>query len=186
MKNAIIAAIAVLAFAGTAGAGPLVNPNSIVVDDVEYYVQTDKYLYDLGEYVEMLYRVTNLGTEDVTFTFPHRPEWNFWVEKDGVEIWVATEGWTQMGSQFTLGPDEFKEFPDTNTPSIWDMRNKQNNLVDVGEYDVMGWLYDGMGGYDYTEVSVPIQIVPEPATILLLSVGIIGIRRKRYNKLCRS
>ncbi len=51
----------------------LVNSNSIVEDDIEYYMQTDKDVYDLGENVEMLYRVTNLGSEDVSFTFPNGP-----------------------------------------------------------------------------------------------------------------
>jgi hypothetical protein len=51
--------VIVLSCAGMAGA-TLVNSNSIVQDDIEYYIQTNKAVYDLGENVEMLYRVTNL------------------------------------------------------------------------------------------------------------------------------
>jgi hypothetical protein len=42
----------------------LVNSNSIIQDGIEYYIQTDKFVYDLGENVEILYRVTNLRDEE--------------------------------------------------------------------------------------------------------------------------
>ncbi|MHC4365778.1 MAG: hypothetical protein ACYSTJ_09950, partial [Planctomycetota bacterium] len=46
-----------------------VNSNSIVKDDIEYHVQTDKALYSTGETVQMLYRVTNLGPDAVVIWF---------------------------------------------------------------------------------------------------------------------
>ncbi len=36
-----------------------VNSNSIVKGDIEYYLQTDKAVYEAGETVQKLYRVTN-------------------------------------------------------------------------------------------------------------------------------
>ena len=136
-----------------------VNSNSKVVDGIEYYIQTDKAVYNLGENVEMLYRVTNLGDEEVTFGFPGSPEWNFWVERDGENIWTAVEGWWWIGSGFTLAPSEYKEYP-----YLWDMRDHENNLlVNVGGYSVIGGL-DGAATefYDFTRISVGIKIVPEP------------------------
>ena len=41
-----------------------VNSNSIIKDNIEYYIQTDKSVYKLGEKVEMLYRVTNKRGEE--------------------------------------------------------------------------------------------------------------------------
>ncbi len=58
----ICAGIATLALAGSAKA-TLINSNTVVEDEIEYYVQTDKSVYDLGEDVEILYRITNSGTE---------------------------------------------------------------------------------------------------------------------------
>ncbi len=62
MKRAIIVIAAVVAGAGAreARAVPMpVGSNFVVQDGIEYYMQTDKSVYDLGEDVEMSYRVTN-------------------------------------------------------------------------------------------------------------------------------
>jgi hypothetical protein len=168
--SAIALAVLLLGIAPFAMAIP--DSNSIVRDGIEYYIQTDKSIYDLGENVEMLYRVTNLRSEDVTFGFPGSPEWNFWVEKDGINIWSAVKGWYAFSPGFTLAPGEYKEFPDLNPPCIWDMRDNENNLINVGEYDVIGGFDAGIAEhYYYSRVSVPITIVPEPATIVLLGIG---------------
>lgn len=69
MKKIIPAIALVVLVLGTASfAMAIPDSNSTVLDDIEYYVQTDKSVYDLGENVEMLYRVTNLGDEDETFS----------------------------------------------------------------------------------------------------------------------
>src|SRR4030042_1257465 len=125
MKNVILTiwfVVLVLGIAPIVMAVP-VNSNAIVLDDVEYYIQTDKAVYILGQDVLMLYRITNLGSEDVTFTTGNSPAWNFWVEKDGENIWTAVEGWYGVPTVFTLAPGEYKEFPDLNPPCIWNMRD---------------------------------------------------------------
>jgi hypothetical protein len=157
-----------------------VNSNSIVEDGIEYYVQTDKAVYVLGEDVEMLYRVTNLRDEEVTFSVLPSPPWNFWVRVDGNDIFRAVNGWWGVPTEFTLGPDECKEFPDSTLPYAWDMRDKNGNIVNAGEYLVIGGLYSGSGLYDYTKVGVPIKIISElveavvdvvPDTVNLRSKG---------------
>ena len=177
----IVAVVLVLAFGGMARA-TIVNPNSIIIDEIEYYVQTDKSVYDLGENVEMLYRVTNLRNEEVTFSSPRLPEWNFWVEKNGENIWRAINTWYTMATKFTLSPGESKEFPSINPPYIWDMRDNENNLVNLGGYSVIGGLYDGSEYYNYTKIDVPIEIIPEPSTILFLAMGMVGVRARYRNK----
>jgi len=136
-----------------------VNSNSIVKDGIEYYVHTDKAVYILGEDVEMLYKVTNLRDEDVTFAFSMSPEWNFWVEKDGENIWTAVEAWWMFGTGFTLASGEYKEFPDYDPPGIWDMSDRDGNLVSPGQYTVIGGLHAGSGQYENTKVSVTIEIM---------------------------
>jgi hypothetical protein len=150
------------------------NSNSIILDEIEYYIQTDKSVYNLGENVEMLYRVTNLRDESVTFGFPHYPGYQFLVEKDGEQIWDAPKGWLQVPTGLRLLPGETREFPnDYAPPLIWPMRDNENNLVDLGTYNVIGGLY----GYDYTKVAVPIDIVPEPSSFLLLALGMFLKKR---------
>lgn len=145
----------------------LVNSNSKVEDGIEYYIQTDKSVYKLGEQVQMLYRVTNLRDEDVTFSFPHFPVWNFWVEKDGEYIYRAVNGWFEEVTEFTLSPGETKQCPYPDGPSIWNMRDREGNLVTPGEYHIIGGLYAGddyfYDWYDYTKVAVTIKIVGKSA-----------------------
>ncbi len=181
MKKVISAiSLMVLVFGVTPIAMATINSNSIIEDGIEYYVQTNKSTYDLGEDVEMLYRVTNLRSEDVTFYFGGSPAWNFWVEKDGENIWSAVEGWYAKPTMFTLAPGEYKEFPDFDPPYIWDMRDSEDNLINVGEYDVIGGLDGGAPEPDYDSmVSVPIVVVPEPSSLALLLGGIIYLTRKR-------
>jgi hypothetical protein len=180
MKTIILAT----GFAVLLGIAPIatatLNSNSIVQYGIEYYVQTDKSIYELGENVEMLYRVTNLRDEDVTFHFGGSPVWNFWVEKNGENIWTAVESWYGVLVDFTLSPGESKEFPDGNPPYIWDMRDSEDNLINVGEYDVIGGLDGGAPEPDYDSmVSVPIIVVPEPSSLALLLGCIFYLTRKR-------
>ena len=160
----------------------LVNSNSIVLNDVEYYIQTDKPVYNLGENVQILYRVTNLGDEDVTFSPLPRPEWNFWVEKDGEHIWRAVNTWYGSITEFTLSSGESKEFPAFSSPYVWDMRDDEDNLINIGEYEVIGGFDAGTAeNYYYSRVAVPITIVPEPGSLVLFAAGlpILKYFRKR-------
>jgi hypothetical protein len=77
MKKGLLKSIFAVLFLLPVCASATVNSNSIIQDDIEYYIQTDKSVYNLGEDVEMLYRVTNLRSEDVEFYFPNSPAWNF-------------------------------------------------------------------------------------------------------------
>jgi hypothetical protein len=162
IKIIILLLLVIIMLAASETCATPANSNSMIHDDIEYYIQTNKSVYILGESVEMLYRVTNLGDEDVTFWFPHTPVWNFWVEKDGENIWRAVNRWYGLITEFTLSPGEPKEFPDISLPYIWNMRDSENNLVDAGKYNVIGGLYDGSEHYDYTKVAVLIKIIPEP------------------------
>ena len=95
MKRKIVKVITltiIICFSASVNATP-VNWNAIEVNDVEYYVQTDKSTYLLGEDVEMLYRITNLGQESITYTVSWNPVWNFWAETSSLSrlnLWVQS------------------------------------------------------------------------------------------------
>jgi len=155
----------------------LVDSNSIVRDGIEYYIQTDKSVYDLGESVEMLYRITNLGVEDVTFGFKYQQQCSFEVWDGETRIWYWPGRVNPAGSGFTLQPGEFKEyFKD------WDMIDYSGILINPGIYDVTGALMRLAPGYEdrYVPVSVQIEVIPEPATILLLGLGVLLLKARRY------
>ena len=102
MKRKIVKVITltiIICFSASVNATP-VNWNAIEVNDVEYYVQTDKSTYLLGEDVEMLYRITNLGQESITYTVSWNPVWNFWAETSGQHIWTDRKS-TRLNSSHT-------------------------------------------------------------------------------------
>jgi hypothetical protein len=182
MKRAISAIgfiILLLGIAPVTMATP-VNSYSIIQDDIEYYIQTDKSVYDLGENVEMLYRVTNVGSEDVIFVFTDGPvddRCDYIVEKDGDRIW---DNLVRFGDRtityLTLSPLESEEFT-----MPWNMTDFGGHQVVPGSYDITGALGALMFPDDerYVPVSVSIEIIPEPATLFLLALGGLFLRKGR-------
>lgn len=160
------------------------NSNSIIEDGIEYYTQTDKSIYDLGENVDMLFRVTNLRGEDVLIGCSRSGEFNFLVENNDETVWAAVHwfAWFSPGVELSAGESK-------NIPYIWDMIDDSNNLVSPGIYDVFGvmynepWNYNNHGIPYTTEVSVPITIVPEPSSMALFMACLymlIKSRRVKY------
>lgn len=167
----------------------LVNSNSIIVDDIEYYTQTNKSFYDLGEYVEILHRVTNLRDEPLTFVFGVQQQCSFEVWDDGTRIWYEPKAVNPAGSVFTLQPGEFKEFL-----KDWDMINDNGTygteddfMVSLGIYYVSGQLFTTTPDGKIPEsVSVSIKIIPEPATALLVGLGVLLVNRRKSRLLTLS
>ena len=131
----------------------ILNSNSIIKDGIKYYMQTNKKIYSLGEEVEMLYRVTNLGKEEVTFNIYvhlYQPSYVFRVMDGDVMIWTnqpgAVVGVTFYDS-FTLQLNENKEF----------YENWNTNVN--GAYDVIGHLLFPYENDKYAPVSVPVEII---------------------------
>ena len=137
----------------------ILDSNSIIKDNIKYYMQTDKKIYNLGENVEMLYRVTNLGNDNVDFAFcfgPKDRQCRFTVEKDEEILWDTNNlPVTYVITYFTLGPFQSRDYVEK-----WDMLivNESKSgyvLVDSGIYNINGWLQ----GYINDPVSVPIKII---------------------------
>ena len=185
MKKRILlslAAFLILGFGVRAKATLITNSNSIIQDNIEYYMQTDKSVYNLGEEVEMLYRVTNLGEEEwgsyharvgVDFTVEAREGENF------NEIWYWS--WDKFFPDdlivFTLPPGESMEFNGT-----WPQINlngsgepEDHTQVPAGAYRTSGHL----APYHQTALAVDITIIPEPCTLLLLGLGGLVLLKRR-------
>jgi len=181
-KAFVCAGIVTLVLAGCARAN-LVNPNSVVQDGIEYYLQTDKAVYNLGENVEMLYRVTNVSENPVDIGMVLMGPWcDFFVtDDDDTDIWqwmrvIPPSGWEMLH----LDPYESKQLQTT-----WDMISDNGTFsnhdddypVGPGSYNIMGELIL-TGAYERVPVSVGIEIIPEPATLLLLGLGGLLLRKR--------
>lgn len=177
LKSLAYAGIIGLALAGGGReAKATLNSNSIIKDNIEYYMQTDKAVYDLGENVEMLYRVTNLGSENITFNFDDQVQYCFLVKDNGNTIWDTPKAGFPGGSIFVLQPNNFKEYS-----KDWNMLNNQGSSIRPGTYYVTGSLHPVFLIQEdkYAPVSVQVEIIPEPATLGLVGLGLAGLYLNR-------
>jgi len=185
MKTQLFSIMFVLALAGCAKAN-FVNSNSVVQDGIEYYIQTDRAVYNLGENVEMLYRVTNVSDNPVDIEKLLNCEWgwtHFIITDDGNnDIWEWLHGPPPCGwTTLHLEPGEFREHTKT-----WNMMNDNGTdqtfddfPVGPGSYNIMAELEILDLSYERVPVSVSIEIVPEPTTLILFGLGGLLLRRRK-------
>jgi len=135
----------------------ILNINSIIKDNIKYYVQTDKKIYSFGEEVEMMYKVTNLRDENVNFGFSSSKQYHFKVKTDHQIVWeMEMDGIPeQVPSYFTLQPNESKEFNE-----VWGLVKdlKYEIPIVIGNYQVIGELWVSDSNY-YVPLSVPVEII---------------------------
>jgi len=182
-------AVTVVLVLGTAqfARATLVDSNSIVKDGVEYYLQTDEFVYDLGEDVVMLYRVTNLTENSVDIgkvVELSEQSWYYFVvtDEENNEVWHRPWSIPIRGPQmFRLQPYESIEYE-----KIWDMETNDDFPVGPGRYNIMGEILLLYGDQDKrVPVSVSIEIIPEPTTLALLGIGFIGMILRKKGRYVR-
>jgi hypothetical protein len=144
---------------------PKSNINSIVKDNIEYYVETNKSTYKLGENVKIIRKVSNLGSKEVTLNTYQDPEFNILIQKDGETTWALGHWFKMYSPGINLSAGEILYNPGNwskknSSPYEWDMRydewdgNNKNKLVEPGIYNVIFVVYAS----PKTEVGVPIAI----------------------------
>ena len=181
MKTRLFTILAIIMALGTAqlAKAALVDSNSIIENNIEYYIQTDKSVYNLGESVEILYRVTNLGEDTVILGVSKRSPYCYEfviTDEDNDHVWKWPWGVPIDSGNFSLGPYESREYQ-----FAWNMINDNGTPGNGDDYTVSPGTYEISGGLFITppkpNLSVFIQIIPEPATIALLGAGCLILRQ---------
>jgi hypothetical protein len=191
MKNAVIIIGCVLLVLGIA---PVVmaipDSNSIVLDGIEYYIQTDKSIYNLGEDVNLLYRVTNFRSD----------EWTVGYMPPLLDILVATkEGgnsdtlWFWSWDKWSAGPAIFHFQPGESVElnGIWPQIDLNGSWEIVDDFQVSPGVYEvggriGKSGFNdmisNAPVTLEITVIPEPSSLALFMVCLFALIKNRGAK----
>ena len=144
------------------------NENSIIINNIEYYMATDKYTYDFGDSVHMKYKITNLGSFPITLTFYSSQEFDFLVTQDSEEIWRWSCG--QIFLTFvwirTINPGDSSQ-----ALYSWDMTDNLGDLISSGNYEATGFFACSYNtpvsvNFEYTPVDVDNEIIVNSESIL--------------------
>jgi hypothetical protein len=144
------------------------NENSIIINNIEYYMAIDKYTYDFGDSVHMKYKITNLGSFPITLTFYSSQEFDFLVTQDSEEIWRWSCG--QIFLTFvwirTINPGDSSQ-----ALYSWDMTDNLGDLISSGNYEATGFFACSYNtpvsvNFEYTPVDVDNEIIVNSESIL--------------------
>jgi hypothetical protein len=173
-KFAIVSILGILLFVGGL-ARATVNSNSVVIDNMEYYVQTDKSTYNLGENVEILFRISNLSNEERRFVSLF-PIWDIAVEQQQNRIW--NRSWDKAHPDgpihMTFAPNETKELS-----GIWPQIDLHGSVYIEDHTQVPPGSYTISGFFQPTQTSSAVNVIitPEPCSMILFSTGLLLYHR---------
>jgi hypothetical protein len=144
---------------------PLVN--AVIVD---ISVETDKETYLLDEPVTVFVTAYNPNTEAVTLYLDNFMKVSYLM--DDIFDWREDKVYVPLPLVVTIEPYDF---------STWDISHGQREMelypLDIGIHSVIGEVI----GYGYSS-PIEFEVVPEPATVLLLGMGIVCMRpNKKVN-----
>jgi len=164
MKRAIfflvLASFVLGACAGSRTPGP--NAATIVGNGVEYYLETDKSSYSLGESVQIRYRITNKTDEVKELGSVPNCEYcvqQFHIKSSGKEVWRSCRVIPPCGMKmFRLNPNESWEYSDI----AWNMVNDNGTLEPDDDFPISPGVYTLTGKLwsfeDHSRVPVSVLI----------------------------
>jgi len=160
-----------------------------VEEGLEYYIRIDKGVYDLGENIELLHRLTNVGNETLNVS-------EFGIYTLSLEL-TRPQGDTLFSPYFgppfppmppglpyiiTLNPGEYIETQWLITSGRWgaDREWVEEPFSTVGQYSITSkydnsWLDPHQGPLALEPDALDFVIIPEPASIFLFVLGLASL-----------
>lgn len=131
-KHAAITIFMLIALAGVVEAQVYENETTLTIDDLEYYVATDRDTYFQGDSVYLITGITNLGEDSLTLHFSSAQEFDFWV---GSWWWSNGNFFPAIYWEVHIAPGGayYGEY-------AWDMIDHDGELASPGVYSVYGTL----------------------------------------------
>lgn len=133
---------------------------------VDISVATDKAIYQLNEHVTVFVTAYNPNQDPVTLGFGSSLTTTYVM--DGVFNWSEGKVFNPSGRQLTI---------EANESFTWDITHGSEEMglyaLDLGVHSVVGEVV----GYGQSD-AVEFDVIPEPATILILSCGVFWARNK--------
>jgi hypothetical protein len=188
LKNLVFAGIIILGLVVCAKETRATYVDANVVEDgLEYYIRIDKGIYDLGENIEMLHRVTSVGDE--IFNVAELGIYSIRLEL------LRPEGDTLFSPYFgppfppmppglpdiiSLNPGEYIETLWTITSGRWGTDGEwvEEPFTTLGQYSIsskyLTWIYPGEPEI-LEPYALDFEIIPEPSTIALFSLGLLSL-----------
>jgi hypothetical protein len=128
-------------------------------------VSTDKSVYQFGETVHIFVSAYNPTSTDITLGFTTSLQAPYLL--DGVYQWDKNKIFTTTPTSVTIQPEQSYTWQlDHNA------REQNYYSLAVGNHSVMGIVND-----QYSDPTT-FQIIPEPATLFLIGLGSLLVRRK--------
>ena len=156
-----------------------VNSNTVVQDGIEYCIETNKVVYDLGEDVEILYTLTNQRSEalDIRGLAPMGE-----IAVEAREAEGFREVWVWYGSVAIPGGPVVLELESGESDAMsgtWPQIDFKGNWHIEDDTDVLPGQYRVVGRFGPTSsiVGVDIAIIPEPGSLALFAVGLLFVRQ---------
>ena len=190
LKKLICAGIVTLVLAGCAREARAIPVDANAVEEgLEYYIRIDKGVYDLGETIEMLHRLTNVGDQTLNVCDLDLYTMSLELTRPEGDILFAPAWITQpmppgFPNIITLNPGEYAERRWYITLSEWGIDGQvvEEPFATVGHYSITSE-YDNSfaseGPLSLVPDALDFAIIPEPATLLLLGLGGLALVRKR-------
>jgi len=139
---------------------PILNSATVEENGIEYYLETDKSSYPLGEDVSIRYRVTNKTDEVRELGTVINCEYcirQVQIALNGEDIWRTCRVPPPCGQKvFRLNPRESWEYTEA-----WNMVNDNGTLEPEDDFPIGKGTYKVIGRLSLSEVSVQITIFIE-------------------------